>query len=142
MNEKAWILVIAILLAACTDSPAPQATESSAAAEPEKSVSLGEAKYLKHCSECHDKTVYKSPSRMFISMTGARNVMFAMTSGAMVEQAAMLSNEERAAIAEFLTGQDPTNLPEEKAPPRCDADHGFDAGSPPVSLGWGVQYHF
>jgi len=140
MNKTFGTIILATMLAACQQGASPDTEDAAAAAAPAEAPHSGEAVYLKHCAECHDKTVYKSPSRLFISMIGARNVLASMTSGSMIEQASMLDDADREAIAEFLTGQNPNDLPEEKPPPLCNADHGFDAGSIPVSLGWGVDH--
>jgi polyvinyl alcohol dehydrogenase (cytochrome) len=140
MNKNLATMILAVILAACQHGPSAGKQDAVAATGTAEAPHPGEATYLKYCGECHDKAVYKAPSRMFISMTGARSVLAAMTSGPMVEQASMLSLADRVAIAEFLTGQDPNNLPEEKLPPRCDADHGFDVSSTPVSVGWGVDH--
>lgn len=140
MNKKVGTMIFALILVACQQDAPPAAEDAAAAADSPQARHPGAAEYLKYCAECHDKTVYKAPSRLFISMIGGRNVLAAMNSGSMTEQAAMLDDAGRAAIAEYLTGQNPNDLPEEKQPPLCDANHGFDAGSIPVSLGWGVDH--
>jgi len=137
MMKSIVMLALAITLVACQQAAETldQAVNSDAPA-----VRPGEKDYLESCASCHDKAVYKSPSRLFIGMMGARNVLAAMNGGPMSEQAMALDDAKRKAIAEFLTGQDPDNLPPEVEPPLCDAEHGFDPGKPPVSLGWGVDH--
>jgi hypothetical protein len=44
----------------------------------------------------------------------------------MVCQAAHLSQEERIAIAEYLSGISLADVVEPALPPVCDAEHGFD----------------
>ena len=140
MNKNFAAIFIAMMLVACQQAAPPAAEDAAAAAGAPQAPHPGEAEYVKYCAECHDKAVYKSPSRLFVSMMGARNVLAAMEGGPMTEQASMLDDAGRVAIAEYLTGQNPRNMPEEKQPPLCDADHGFAASSIPVSLGWGVDH--
>jgi len=117
MMKSIVMLALAITLVACQQAAETldQAVNSDAPA-----VRPGEKDYLESCASCHDKAVYKSPSRLFIGMMGARNVLAAMNGGPMSEQAMALDDAKRKAIAEFLTGQDPDNLPPEVEPPLCD----------------------
>lgn len=137
MMKNIVMLALAIVLAACEQ--ATETADQTVAAEAPLPHS-GETAYLAHCASCHDKAVYKSPSRLFISMMGARNVYSAMDGGLMSEQAAALDDTNRKAIAEFLTGQNPDDVPPDVNPPLCDEQHAFDAGNPPASLGWGVDH--
>ena len=137
MKIYAAMPALLILLVACqqaTETADPVAAIDAPAPHP------GESVYLDNCASCHDKAVYKTPSRLFISMMGARNVLSAMNGGLMAEQAAALDDVNRKAIAEFLTGQNPDDVPPDVNPPLCDSQHAFDAGKPPVSLGWGVDH--
>ncbi len=140
MNKVLSAIILVAMLGACQPVDPPGGEDTAAAASTEDAALPGEAMYLTHCAACHDQPVYKAPSRMFISMSGARNVLASMNGGSMTEQAAMLDATSREAIAEFLTGQNPSALPEEKQPPLCDADHEFDASRIPISVGWGVDH--
>jgi polyvinyl alcohol dehydrogenase (cytochrome) len=142
-------LLISLLPLSCSRSeqgePAAGAADETAPAEtvaataPEAQAHPGEAPYMAHCASCHDKVVYKAPSRLFISMTGAQNILDSMNGGMMSEQAAALSAADRRAIAEYLTGQDMDQLAEVKKPPACDEAHGFDPAITPIATGWGVD---
>lgn len=145
MSKRVSVIVLATILSACQQRAdtvsKPIGGSALETAANETSVHQpGEAAYLEFCSDCHDQAVYKAPSRLFIGMLGARNVLAAMNDGPMSEQASKLDEADRKAIAEFLTGQNPDTLPEEKQPPLCDAKHGFDPRNTPVSLGWGVDH--
>lgn len=109
------------------------ATPATAVAEtvPQAQAHPGEAPYLAHCASCHDKVVYKAPSRLFIGMTGPQNILDSMNGGMMSEQATGISAADRRAIAEFLTGQNMDELAEARQPPACDAEHGFDVSVTP-----------
>ena len=83
--------------------------------------------------------MYKAPSRLFIGMTGAQNILDAINGGIMSEQAANISAEDRRAIAEFVSGQNMDELAPVRQPPGCDAEHGFDPAITPIATGWGVN---
>ena len=134
-----------MLLSACERAEQPSALETAqpAGEEPGAVVDTahpGEAAYMENCAGCHDQAVYKAPSRLFVSMMGAKNILAAMENGLMAEQASTLDAETRRAVAEYLSGQSLDKLAEEKMPPSCDDAHGFDASRPPVSVGWGVDH--
>jgi polyvinyl alcohol dehydrogenase (cytochrome) len=99
----------------------------------------GEEPYMTYCASCHDQVMYKAPSRFFVSMMGARNILDSMNGGMMSEQAAALSEKDRRAVAEYIAGQSLDELVEARQAPACDADHGFDASKTPISTGWGVN---
>ena len=99
----------------------------------------GEALYTETCANCHDQQFYKAPSRQFLSALGPRNIISVLNGGAMREQAASLSAEERVAVAEYLSGISLADLIDPVLPPTCDADHSFDKTLPPVSRGFGVD---
>lgn len=71
-------------------------------------------------------------------MIGPANVLAAMESGVMQEQAAGLDAEQRQAVAEYVTGQVLSDAAEPPQPPACDEGRGFDPSQVPVSQGWGV----
>jgi len=83
--------------------------------------------------------MYKAPSRFFVSMMGAQNILNSMNVGMMSEQATQLSAEDRRAVAEYISGQSLDDLLETRQVPACDAEHGFDYSKPPISTGWGVD---
>lgn len=99
----------------------------------------GEAPYLANCAACHDQVMYKAPSRFFVSMMGAQNILKAMNGGLMSQQAANLSAQDRRAIAEYIAGHSLDDVVEAGQPPACDSEHGFDPSVTPVSSGWGVD---
>jgi polyvinyl alcohol dehydrogenase (cytochrome) len=155
MKIRALTILLAILTAAltisCMDSgsggaaetgttadalaESAEATEPAAADPPHP----GEAPYQAHCANCHDQVMYKAPSRFFVSLMGAKNILDAMNDGLMSEQAANLSAGDRRAVAEYIAGHSLDDVVEASQPPVCDADHGFDSSLTPVSSGWGVD---
>lgn len=136
-RHACWVLCW--LMAGCGGPPSePVATGAVEQAPP--AAHPGEAPYLERCAGCHDEVVYKAPSRLFLGMLGPRNVLASMQGGLMAEQAAGLDDETRRAIAEYVTGVSLDAYVEPPEPPACDAEHGFDAARPPVSVGWGVDH--
>jgi len=122
-----------------TAPPSPQSTEAAAENTPQAQAHPGEAPYLTHCASCHDQVMYKAPSRFFLSMTGAQNILDSMNGGMMSQQAAGLTPDEKRAVAEFIAGQSLDEMAAEKKPPACDAEHAFDYSITPIATGWGVD---
>lgn len=60
--------------------------------------------YTRNCAICHE-TLAVLQNRAGLKTMSTEYIMHAMTSGAMRVQAARLSKDERAAVAEFLTGK-------------------------------------
>jgi polyvinyl alcohol dehydrogenase (cytochrome) len=159
MKKYLQVLIITLissaLIASCSDrasdETATEAAAGTAQAEPNESTATaaetettgqphpGEAPYRAHCASCHDHVMYKAPSRFFVSMMGAQNILDSMNGGMMSEQAAQISPEDRRAIAEYIAGTSLDDMAEAKRVPDCDAEHGFDVSQTPVSTGWGVD---
>ena len=116
-------------------SPAPQETVATAG------ISSGERAYLENCAKCHDRAVYKAPSRLFLGMLGPANILQAMNGGVMSEQAVDIDPAVRQEIAEFLTGVSMADLAAPVLPPECSIERqpAFDLEAPVQSLGWGVD---
>ncbi len=118
------------------------AKPSGAEQETPVSVSItqsGETLYQTNCAACHDRALYKAPSRLFIGMMGAANILHAMNEGPMSQQAAGIDEAGRRAIAEYLGGQSLDAITTPPQPPICDADHGFDPSIAAISAGQGEQ---
>lgn len=101
----------------------------------------GEALYQQYCAECHDQPFYKAPSRMFISGLSPRSLLRVMNEGLMQTQSEEIAAEGRLQIAEYLSGTKLADVADPPLPPACDAEHQFDAGKTPVSVGWGIDLH-
>ena len=142
------LVLTALLAVACSDlGAAKPAVVTTASEVPAPStvvaaaVQPGEKLYNDNCAQCHDKSFYKAPSRMFISALSPQNLLKVMTTGRMNGQAAHLADEQRTAIAEFLSGKKITDQVARVLPASCDAQHSFDPTLVPVSIGWGVDLH-
>ena len=122
-----YIMIIALFSSA----------EIYAETDAEKQPHPGEAPYMQYCAACHDQSVYKTPSRFFLSLIGPENILNSMNGGTMTEYATAIEPELRRAIAEFVAGRALVEGETPKTPPACDDKHGFDVNQTPVSLGWG-----
>lgn len=142
------LILAAVLAVACSDLGAPQPAVVTAASEmPALGATAASAKlpgeklYNDNCAQCHDESFYKAPSRMFISALSPQNLVKVMTTGRMSGQAAHLDDQQRIAIAGFLSGKKISEQVARVLPQSCDAEHSFDPTLVPVSIGWGVDLH-
>jgi polyvinyl alcohol dehydrogenase (cytochrome) len=66
----------------------------------------GEAIYKKQCAMCHDNgAASRAPDRAALSQRTADSAMTSLTAGTMVAQGATLSDAEKRAVVEFVTGK-------------------------------------
>jgi polyvinyl alcohol dehydrogenase (cytochrome) len=97
-----------------------------------------EALYQAHCAQCHDGGVARAPHRVSFEMLGAKAIYTALTEGAMKAQGGVLSDEERIALAEHLSGQALGAVPE-VAVQRCEGSPASAGAFPePALAGWGL----
>ena len=136
LTISSWF-ALAVLLVGCGEDTTIESGGTADVAVAE-AAHPGQAPYEAKCAACHDQAVYKAPSRTFLAMLGARNVYAAMDEGLMRAQAAGLSDEQKQAVAEFLTGQTLSESAAVAQAPACE-DSPFDENIVPVSLGWGVD---
>ena len=71
----------------------------------------GAALYAQHCAQCHDSTDQQSraPSRGLMRLMAFEHVLAATTSGSMSWIAKERTDDERKAIAAFVTGKTSTD---------------------------------
>lgn len=93
--------------------------------------------YTKNCAICHEALSPPNQNHDVLGAMGATHIVYALTSGSMRVQGSHLSNAERAAVAEFLTGK-AVDIQKHAAAGLCP-------GAPPSSFsgpkwnGWGVD---
>ena len=147
LSLRAFVAVLAlpVLLAGCGRDE-PPATEPAITAIPDAPAPsapavAGQGLYALHCMQCHEGQVTRAPHRTIIGLMAPHRVVAALESGAMQEQGAKLSPQERRAVAEYVTGRpfaEPVALAAEL---RCAAgSSNFDFAAPPDVLGWGVDH--
>lgn len=95
--------------------------------------------YLNHCSACHDRGLDRAPQRAMFTLMSPQSVYRSLSEGLMRTQAQQLSDADKAALAEFLTGRRIDDLAIALDPPRCTgAAARFDMKEPPILSGWGL----
>ncbi len=125
-------LLLVIAVSGCARDLRPAAA-TAAATHP------GQPAYERACADCHEGGVAKAPHKMFLQMMAADGILAAMTGGIMKRQAAELSDAERRAVAEYLSGHSLDEAVAASSAPVCTGDAArFDLGRPPAKAGWGV----
>jgi polyvinyl alcohol dehydrogenase (cytochrome) len=134
LKRNALLSLVGMALAATAGS------RPSAAAPPD-----GEAVYRQSCGTCHDRAPKpgeaRRPRREEMAAMTADAVLKALTTGVMVDQAVMLSPEEKAAVAVFVAGKPLLGPGEAKPSGRCapPAAALADPLSQPHWNGWGAD---
>jgi polyvinyl alcohol dehydrogenase (cytochrome) len=120
-------------------SAAGAVAEKSLVTASEKVSGNGEQLYKDHCEVCHGGSVAKAPALTLLNLMSASSVYRALDQGIMQQQAKVLTDSEKVAVAEYLTGQ---GLEQQAlAPaPQCEGKAAqFNYDQPPISSGWGVD---
>ncbi len=91
--------------------------------------------YGEFCGACHDHPKDRIPAREVIAKRSPDEVMQALTGGSMRVQSSGLNNNERLAVATFLTGKPPTG----KLAPTPEKN--LCARATPATLGSGSQWN-
>ena len=92
--------------------------------------------YAQHCQQCHDGTVPKAPHFSWLEMMTPATMLKSMNEGIMQPQAAMLSEQERKHIVEYVT-RAPADTELTVAIPWCDDTRSLDMAQAPTKVGWG-----
>ena len=141
--SRSWILIAGIVgLAACAESPEPQADQ--APAEPSsldlssdsgaqaalelylaRQAMPGRAHYDAVCASCHEGAVEKAPHREMIGLMNPEAILRTVTTGIMVEEASSLTDEQRVEVAEYLAGAEMGSVALADIP-QCADDEGLD----------------
>src|SRR5437660_10093609 len=79
----------------------------------------GPSLYTTHCTRCHDGGSPRVPSRTMLAQLAPERIVAALESGTMREQGASLSDDERRAIAVFITGRALGSMAPPATAPRC-----------------------
>jgi polyvinyl alcohol dehydrogenase (cytochrome) len=105
----------------------------------DQAKALGSAAYTRVCAACHDTGADRAPPSSALANLSPAAILRIVTDGPMKEQASSLSVEEKAAVAEYLTGR---MLGAQTAvkPLMCPANgNWFDVSQPPAFDGWGLD---
>ncbi len=94
--------------------------------------------YTSICANCHEAGVPKAPAKGMLSFMAPGAIYRALTEGIMQAQAAALSEQEKKAVVEYVTGRQLDLAAINLKPPRCENQAArFDRSSPPALQGWG-----
>ena len=98
----------------------------------------GKAHYQHACASCHEGQVKKAPHREMLGLMTPEAILGTLTSGLMQIQGAVLTPEQRDAVAEYLGGR---ALGEAKSAdlPKCDAGQGLELAAPIAAQNWGLS---
>lgn len=87
--------------------------------------SKGEALYRAHCANCHEGQVARAPTRAALSKVTRENIIDALTNGAMKQQAASLSANDKVIVADYLG-----KVPDRKSAYGINSYHSEEYGVP------------
>ncbi|MEQ8857083.1 MAG: PQQ-binding-like beta-propeller repeat protein [Pseudomonadales bacterium] len=97
----------------------------------------GRAHYDRACAMCHDGTVQKAPHQEMLSLMTPETIVKALTTGVMAAEAGSLSAQEKAEVAEYLSGVAPGA--EVADIPSCADGVAFDPTGAVLATNWGLQ---
>ena len=87
--------------------------------------SQGETVFNTRCKACHDPNIDRAPSKATLATYPATQIVDALTNGVMKPMASGLSDEDKAAVAAYLTGAQgapaPQGVPAPQAAPNPQA---------------------
>jgi len=97
--------------------------------------------YAENCASCHDGSVAKAPHFQWLEMMSPASIVSALSGGVMAEQGAMLSEDEKLRVAEYITRVDLADgLPKVSYAAMCEGPEArFDRSKPAVLTGWGHE---
>jgi len=97
--------------------------------------------YAKNCASCHDGSVAKAQHFQWLEMMSPASIVSALSGGVMAEQGAMLSEDEKLRVAEYITRVDLADgLPKVSYAAMCEGPEArFDRSKPAVLTGWGHE---
>ncbi len=95
--------------------------------------------YADYCASCHNGDVARAPHFQWLEMMSPASIVAALSGGVMAEQGAMLTDDEKLRVAEYITRVDLADgLPQAQYAVKCEGSAAaFHSGKPAVELGWG-----
>jgi polyvinyl alcohol dehydrogenase (cytochrome) len=128
------------------EEPAPQGRDKDDAWLPgddafasAKEDSHGAHIYRQTCAMCHETGVARAPANFILRNMPPAAIYRALTTGIMAPQGSQLSDDDKRAVAEYLSNR-PIGGDAKLAPPACTgAAAKFDFSETPAFQGWGVS---
>jgi polyvinyl alcohol dehydrogenase (cytochrome) len=134
------LITPAAIRAAMPAEPAPTEVIDWTGRDPEAEKSLGAQVYRDTCAACHNAGVGRAPQRRLVQDMTPDAIHRALVSGVMRPQAAVLSAEQKVAVAEYLAGRKMGENDGGAALNMCKGSAAqFDLSEPPVLAGWGLD---
>ena len=134
---------VAVLLlfsgTACSEQAAQtssQAAQTPAQQNREDVQPAGQAAFERACATCHEGAVPKAPHKDMIALMTPEAILNALTDGIMQNEAAVLNEIEKIAVAEYLAGQ-PMGAAVLDIP-LCQGTQHFDPLAPALASNWGL----
>jgi len=148
--KKIIITLSLFLLSACNEQPEsnPTSTEQSVLDDPNSLQAIneertareslpGKAHYDMACANCHNGSLKKAPHRDMIGLMTPEAILQTITTGIMKNEAAVLSDEQKVEVAEYLSGD---KLGGELARiPACANRIEYQPGNNIVGANWGLE---
>ncbi|TDI62680.1 MAG: pyrrolo-quinoline quinone [Alphaproteobacteria bacterium] len=135
MNHKMLALFSVLLLVGCSESDPPTEPPTETIESPHP----GQAIYEGTCATCHDDVMPRTPHVALLEKMTPDAVYKAMTQGMMTAQSSDLSDDDKRAVAEYLTQ---SKIGENQAGaniPLCTVE-AFDPTIQPHVRDWGMDY--
>ena len=147
------LALLLLFIAACTpeSDPETQSVDSAETAmpavDPESFQAIADARtareshpgrvyFEQHCVVCHDGNLKKAPHREMIGLMTPETILNALTSGVMQAEASVLTQDQREAVAEYLSGDKlGGTLPEI---PQCTDTATYKPGAASPGFNWGI----
>jgi len=121
-------------LTAITD---PESFQAIADERRERETHPGKALFDQSCAACHNGNLKKAPHRDMIGLMTPEAILNTMTNGIMKNEAAALNDQDKRAVAEYLSGD---ALGGELASiPSCKMDLTYQSGLSSPGFNWGLQ---
>jgi polyvinyl alcohol dehydrogenase (cytochrome) len=108
--------------------------------DPALEQSPGAAVYRASCAACHDADLNRAPQKINLIDMTPEAIHTALSDGAMRPQGSALSEEQKVAVAEYVSGRKMGASTADGALKKCEgAAAKFDLAEPPVFTGWGLD---
>ena len=142
------VCVVALLLAlgamllppARIAAATPPAIPDWSGRDPRAAQTPGGQLYRDVCAACHDAGLERAPQLMALQDMTPEAIHRALLQGAMREQGAGLTSEQRVAVSEYIAGRKLGSSSDRNALNMCSgAAARFDLNEPPVLTGWGLD---
>ena len=140
MNWRNWLIALAALALPAAIVHAAATAPDWTGRDPKVEQSLGAQVYQGTCAACHNAGVGRAPLRLLLQDMTPEAIHTVLTQGAMRPQAAALSEEQKRAVAEYISGRKLGSANPATALNMCTgAAARFDMAEPPVLAGWGLD---